>query len=536
MKLLFTSVGRRVELMQAFKNAAMELGVDLKIIGTDVLASAPALAFCDKSYIVCKIADEHYIPGLLEICASEKVDCLIPTIDTDLLALSEHKADFEKIGTKVLIAAPEKVKICRDKNFTADYFISLGLHSPQPVDSVEKYTMGYPAFIKPKDGSSSINAYKVTNEEDLAVYAEKIEDYIIQPFISGREYTIDIFCDYEGNPVFITPRERLAVRAGEVLKTQICQDDVMIEEMKALVSDFKPSGQITVQLIKDENTGDNYYIEINPRFGGGAPLSIKAGADSAKAVLRMLSGEKLTYVPGAARDRSVYSRFDQSVCVSVGAVDHTVRGVIFDLDDTLYDEKDYVRSGYRAVAEFLKEPQAEEEMWKCFENKLPAIDTYLSKIGKEAQRAECLNVYREHMPNIALRDGARALIETLKEKGIKVGIITDGRPSGQRNKIKALGLAELVDDIIITDELGGEQFRKPCDIAFRIMQRKWRLPFGEMIYVGDNPYKDFGAPKQLGMQRLYYRNADGLYSCTEDSLDFVASFEEMSDVLFEKTV
>ena len=129
------------------------------------------------------------------------------------------------------------------------------------------------------------------------------------------KYTIDIFCDYEGNPVYITPRERLAVRAGEVLKTKITQDDTMIAEMQVLISDFKPCGQITVQLIREETTGDDYYIEINPRFGGGAPLSIKAGADSAKAVIRMLNGEKLKYVEKAAKDGAVYSRFDQSICV-----------------------------------------------------------------------------------------------------------------------------------------------------------------------------------------------------------------------------
>lgn len=318
MKILFTSVGRRVELMQAFRQAAKELGVDLTLIGADITESAPALYFCDETRIVCRIKDANYIPMLLDICEKDQIDCLIPTIDTDLLLLAENKEKFEAIGTKVLISAADKVKLCRDKRFTADYFISLGLKSPQPVDDVEKYNMGYPAFIKPKDGSSSVDAYKVTNEEDLRTYAGKVADYIIQPFISGREFTIDIFCDYEGNPVYITPRERLAVRAGEVLKTQICQDDVMISEMKTLIADYKPCGQITVQLIQDEVTGENYYIEINPRFGGGAPLSIKAGADSAKAVLRMLAGETLTYEEKAARDKAVYSRFDQSICVDEG--------------------------------------------------------------------------------------------------------------------------------------------------------------------------------------------------------------------------
>lgn len=318
MKILFTSVGRRVELMQAFKKAAKELGLDLTIIGADISKTAPALFFCDESINICRIREPQYIPQLLAICEKEKVDCLIPTIDTDLLLLAENKEKFEAVGTRVLISAVDKVKICRDKRFTADYFISLGLKSPVPVDAVEKYQMGYPAFIKPKDGSSSVDAYKVTNEADLKTYAARINDYIIQPFISGKEYTIDIFCDYEGNPVFITPRERLSVRAGEVMQTRICQDDVMIAEMKTLIADYKPCGQITVQLIRDENTGENYYIEINPRFGGGAPLSIKAGADSARAVLRMLNGEKLIYEEKAARDQAIYSRFDQSICVYEG--------------------------------------------------------------------------------------------------------------------------------------------------------------------------------------------------------------------------
>ncbi len=325
MKILFTSVGRRVELIQAFRKAADELQIDLKIFGADIANDAPAMYFCDEQKIVCRIKDSNYIPQLLLICANEKIDCLIPLIDTDLLVLAENKQCFEAIGTKVLISAVDKVKLCRDKNYTADYFVSLGLKSPLPANSVEKFVqimergeVSFPAFIKPKDGSSSINAYRVDTIDDLKLYADKIEDYIIQPYISGREYTVDIFCDYEGNPVYITPRERLSVRSGEVLKTRITQDETIIAEIIKLIADYKPCGQIAVQLIKEEKTGDNYYIEINPRFGGGAPLSIKAGANSAKAVLRMLNGEKLYYSEKAARDGAVYSRFDQSICINEG--------------------------------------------------------------------------------------------------------------------------------------------------------------------------------------------------------------------------
>lgn len=313
MKILFTSIGRRVELVQAFRNAAEKLGIELEIYGTDITDSAPALMFCDHAVIAPKIRDASYIPFLRDFCMENEIDTLIPTIDTDLLLLAQNRDTFG--STRVIISKPEKIALCRDKRFTASYFHSVGLKSPQPVDDWTKYDGGYPAFIKPKDGSSSISAYKVENERELESFAEQVPDYIIQPFISGTEYTVDIFCDFDGNPVYITPRIRLAVRAGEVLKTKITQDRQIIEEMKQLIEDYAPCGQITVQMIRQDSTGDDYYIEINPRFGGGAPLSIKAGADSAEALLRLLNGEKLSFVENAAEDGAIYSRFDQSVRV-----------------------------------------------------------------------------------------------------------------------------------------------------------------------------------------------------------------------------
>ena len=109
------------------------------------------------------------------------------------------------------------------------------------------------------------------------IYAAQLENYIVQPFIDGREYTIDIFCDWDVRPVSIVPRERLKVRAGEVLKTKIEMDKIMIRESKVLCENFRPCGPMTVQLIRDRE-GIDRFIEINPRFGGGVPLSMKAGA------------------------------------------------------------------------------------------------------------------------------------------------------------------------------------------------------------------------------------------------------------------
>lgn len=503
MNILFTGVGRRIELLQAFRNAALTLNKELKIFGADMTGTAPALAFCDYTRTVVAMKDPAYIDNLLSICVDDHIDLLIPTIDTDLLILSENKEEFEAIGTKVMISTPEMIRICRDKNHTSQFFADCGLHAPMPINDWMRYKSGYPAFIKPKDGSSSINAFKVENEEELEVYAKQIKDYIVQPFVSGHEYTVDIFCDWEGKPISIVPRERLQVRAGEVLKTRIDLDPVIIEESRRLCAAFKPCGPMTVQLIRDDE-GIDWFIEINPRFGGGAPLSMKAGARSAEAILMLMDGKEVQ--EQVISDGSIYSRYDQSVCTTEGK--GQIKGVIFDLDDTLYSEKEYVKSGFKAVSNYLG-GEYEEKLWCFFEAGKAAIDELLNELGRESEKKEALEIYRLHKPNIHLYVGIAELMDNLKGKGIKVGIITDGRPEGQRNKIEALNLC--VDDVIITDEIGGVQFRKPCDIAFRIMQTKWRLDPADIVYIGDNSAKDFQAPRQLGMRCILVKNENGIY-------------------------
>ena len=94
----------------------------------------------------------------------------------------------------------------------------------------------------------------------------------------------------------------------------------------------------------------------------------------------------------------------------------------------------------------------------------------------------------------------------------KLGLITDGRPAGQRAKIKALGIENLFDCIIVTDELGGVEYRKPNGKAFELMSKEFGVPYDEMVYVGDNIKKDFAAPEKLGMGYVFFRNPDGIYA------------------------
>lgn len=185
-----------------------------------------------------------------------------------------------------------------------------------------------------------------------------------------------------------------------------------------------------------------------------------------------------------------------------------VEAVIFDLDDTLYSEKDYVRSGYKKISEYLQNPQIELDLWDSFVKGEKAIDVVFNKYGIIEKKETALSIYRNQKPEIKLYDGVCEMISRIRKKK-KIGIITDGRPVGQYAKITALGIE--VDKIVVTDELGGIEFRKPNKKAFVIMQECFEVPFEKMAYIGDNILKDFVAPTNLGMKSIYFRNVNGLY-------------------------
>lgn len=192
-----------------------------------------------------------------------------------------------------------------------------------------------------------------------------------------------------------------------------------------------------------------------------------------------------------------------------------LKAVIFDLDDTLYSEKEYVRSGYQKIAEVIPEVQdAAEKLWKLFEAKKPAIDELLRQenIQSDEIKQLCLLAYRHQIPDIHLYDGVAEMLAELRKQGVKLGIITDGRPEGQRAKLQVLELENMVDHVIVTDEFGGPEFRKPNPIAFQTMKEKLDVEYKTMCYVGDNIKKDFISPEKLGMKSIHFVNPDGLYT------------------------
>lgn len=311
--ILILSAGRRVELIKCFKEAAKIKGIKSNIVTADISKTAPAIYFGDKNYIIPRIGEQGYLESIIDICNKEKVKLIVPTIDTELIIMSENKGLIEeKTQAKVLISDKRVINICRNKKNTNKFFQDNGFGVPKEITSedIEMENYEFPLFIKPLDGSSSINAFKINNKNELMFFREYIKNPIIQECIEGKEYTIDAFIDFDGKPVTIVPRERIATRSGEISKGKIVKDRELINEVKHVIEVLKPIGHITFQCMKTKE--GIKFIEINPRFGGGAPMSIKAGANSPLSLYKLLLGENLSYNEDYI-DNITALRFDDSI-------------------------------------------------------------------------------------------------------------------------------------------------------------------------------------------------------------------------------
>lgn len=197
-----------------------------------------------------------------------------------------------------------------------------------------------------------------------------------------------------------------------------------------------------------------------------------------------------------------------------------VKAVVFDLDDTLISEKEYIKSGYFHIAGIIEDRfamdknQVFDDLMSLFKvSPLNVFNRLYNKYQIEYSKEMILDLvkeYRGHFPDIQFYDDVLPCLSKLKRSGIKVGIITDGYAIAQRQKLKAIQADEYFDEVIVTDELGREYW-KPHPKAFELMKEKFKVNFDEMIYVGDNPEKDFYISKTYPIKTVRVLR-DGVHS------------------------
>jgi carbamoyl-phosphate synthase large subunit len=258
-----------------------------------------------------------YIKQLLSIVKTNRITLLVPTVDLDLKLLAENGAKFAAIGCRVLVSSPQVVSICQDKRRTYRFLQKNGFDTPATMSisaALSKKKLSYPCFLKPWDGYASRGNAVVHNRQELRLFAKRIPNPICQQYIQGAEHTCDVYVDFNMKVRCVVPRRRIEIRAGEISKGQVVKNPYIMSEAARLVETLGAGpGVITLQLFLTKKDDEVKFIEINPRFGGGAPLSIKAGANFPKWILQELLGQKPNIRFDGFKDGLIMLRYDSEV-------------------------------------------------------------------------------------------------------------------------------------------------------------------------------------------------------------------------------
>lgn len=317
--ILFTSVGRRVASVGNFKTSLARLGISGNIVTTDLKKNAPASFIADVRELVPKVTAPSYIPRLKDICQKYQIKLLVPLIDTELNIISLHRQEFENIGVTALVSSVETNEICSDKRNTYKFFKTVGISTPEilnPQDILADSEARYPFLLKPADGSCSIGVTKIKNAKELEFFKDYIPNAIVQEFVVGEEYTLDILVDFQAQVRCVVPRWRIETRSGEISKGVTVKNPALITAGKKVVELLPGArGCITVQCFLTPSN-EIKFIEINPRFGGGYPLSYQAGADFPRWIIEMTLGKEPDISIDSWQDGLAMLRYDDAIFVT----------------------------------------------------------------------------------------------------------------------------------------------------------------------------------------------------------------------------
>lgn len=317
MNILITSAGQRVSLVNAFKSELKKVFPTGLVMTTDLNPPlSPACYISDKYFKVLPVNHKDYIQNLKSLCLDNQIKVIVPTIDTELQILADSKKEFLESGINIVVSEKEFVSHCRDKRLSNNFFLSKNIDIPEQF-SPEQYK--FPVFIKPKDGSLSKGiavAYNETELKRLDIYNENI---MMMEFINPSlysEFTVDAYYDRYSVLKCLVPRKRIQVRAGEVSKALTRKNQVYITLKEKFSTINGARGCLTIQVFYSESDNKLIGIEINPRFGGGYPLSYLAGANYPKFIIEEYLLNKTLSFHESWEDNLLMLRYDAEVIVN----------------------------------------------------------------------------------------------------------------------------------------------------------------------------------------------------------------------------
>jgi carbamoyl-phosphate synthase large subunit len=318
--ILLSSAGRRVSLLRSLREAVAAADLDGRVIACDLNWMAPAMHVADAGFTVPACTDAAFADRVTELCRRETVDLVIPTIDTELMVWARLKPSLATAGTTVAVCDPAAIAIAADKRRTNEHCRRIGVPCPRqaslPAVRSDPAAWSLPLVVKPAAGSASVGLRHVTEWAQLDDLVD-VGDLVVEEHASGVEHTVDVYVDRAGVVHCPVVRRRLEVRAGEVSKARVVRDGYLASLATRTVETLPGAyGPLNVQLFSDGRNAA--VIEINARFGGGYPLSWRAGGRHGEWLVREVArGEAPPVDPPIEHDLTML-RWDEEIFVHAG--------------------------------------------------------------------------------------------------------------------------------------------------------------------------------------------------------------------------
>jgi carbamoyl-phosphate synthase large subunit len=306
---LISSASRKVGLVKAFRRALAEEGGG-QVIAIDANPRSAALYFADKAYTVPAGLGEAFLTAVQGICQKHNVQLLVPTRDEELPFFASLRESLHQMGVTVIVPNPEVVKICQDKWLFVDFCLKHGFLVPETYKKAKEITE-FPVFVKERYGKGSKWAFRVETASELDKLLPRLKEPIIQQYIEAPEYTVDLFADFFGRVLSVVPRERLLIFGGESFVSRTCRHWDIIQEATRLAQALGLVGHNTIQCFWHEE--QVRFIEVNPRYGGGANLGFAAGASTPRMLVRLVLGKEVDPSVGEFKDGYYMLRYTEDL-------------------------------------------------------------------------------------------------------------------------------------------------------------------------------------------------------------------------------
>ena len=317
LNVLVTAASRRVPLVRAFRKAVASIGG--RVVVCDVNGLSPAVHVAHAAYKVPFSTDIDYLDAILDICRLERIGLLVPTIDDEIPLFGSTREHFEPLGVSVAASPEATARLCNDKYTLCERLRASGIAAAEswlpgalPADPT------FPLFIKPRTGRGGVNAFPIRNQRELDFFLDYVPNPVVQEFLVGPEYTIDVLCGFDRIPRAIVPRSRVVIRSGVSDRGVTVADPTLVRLALDCTAalDFVGAVNIQCRVVNGKPT----VFEINPRFSGGIPLTIAAGADFPKMLVDLVRGREVPSAIGRFRPGLWMTNYEESLYLDDAAI------------------------------------------------------------------------------------------------------------------------------------------------------------------------------------------------------------------------